>query len=113
MISEKMFAFLKDIPRHPKSITYGEIKNVDGDEKYNLACEARYISYDYINLNGAIKSESVVSLTEKGQAAIEEYEQATRNQEIIEQSLKVTRAAMWAAIVSAIVSFLSLIKILC
>ncbi len=112
MISKEMYELLKTIPRYPKTIPYKDLISEDDVTRFNLLLEAKSPSCEYINETMEYIKRSELSLTEIGQAAIEEYEQAARNQEMIEKSLKVSRAAMFAAIASAVVAFLSLIKML-
>ncbi len=113
MISKEMYELLKKIPRTPKSISYNEINGSKDEKKYQLICEAAYTGYDYITVSGILSENGSLSLTEKGQAEIEEYEQAERNQKIVEKSLIVARVAMWAAIGSAVVAIVSLVKMFC
>ena len=111
MLSKEMYLLLNRIPRYNKRILYLELNCDNNEEIDNLLCEAQYQSYDYIIQHGNLLKQSSFSLTEKGQAAIEEYEQAERNEAIIKKSLNVSRAAMWAAIASAAVAIASLIKL--
>jgi hypothetical protein len=110
MISKEMYELLKRIPRHPQSILYTQLNKEDNEKLYNVICEANYTGYEYINVVGPSLKKGGLSLTEKGQAAIEEYEQAARNQKIVERSLLVSRVAMWAALGSAAAAIISLIK---
>ena len=113
MLSEEMYTLIKKIPRRGNWVPYAEL-NPTGDMNIDkLLLEAKYDSYDYINQNGRLLRDSTFSLTEKGQAAIEEYEQALRNQKIVETSLTVSRVAMVAAIGSALAAIISLIKMIC
>ena len=113
MISKEMYEFLREIPRHPQTIPYEELNRRFKKDIFEIACEAEYKNCEYINGFGIFSNnnDSKVSLTEKGQAAIEEYEQSMRNQKIIEKSLNVSQTAMWAAIASAVVAIASLIKL--
>ena len=104
-----MYLLLKQIPRFEGEIHYTEL---DAQDKWNLLCEAKYDSYDYVNQSGDLVDNSSYSLTEKGQAAIEDFERAERNDKVIKKTLKISTVAMWAAIGSAITAILSLIKIL-
>lgn len=117
MLSKEMYILLKKIPRREDWISYAEL-NPSGDKRIDsLLNEAKYDDYDYINQGSPTNDyrliNSTFSLTEKGQAAIEEHEQAIHNQVIVEQSLKVATTAKWAAVFSAIVALLSLIKTFC
>ena len=112
MISKEMYELLKKIPRHPNTVPYKEVVRDNNEKEFNLFCEAKYPDYGYINQSMGRREDSTLSLAEKGQAAIEEYERTAHNQEMVEKSLNVSRVAMWAAIGSAIAAIASLIKLL-
>ena len=71
--------------------------------------EARHSDYDYVYTDGKKIELSVLSLTEKGQAVLEEYEDAKHNQAMMKTSLSVAIIAMMAAIASAITTILTLV----
>lgn len=111
MLSEEMYGLLKVIPRHGR-ISYIELKQKCGIEEKlldDLLCEARYGTYDFINADLPLHKGSI-SLTEKGKAAIEEYEAMEENHKITKRALTVARIGMWAAIASAITAIISLVK---
>ena len=114
MISKEMYELLKKIPRPPKSVLRKEVNNTNSETINTLISEAAYSTYDYINehysMSPDMPLDDTLSLTEKGQAAIEEYEQAERNNKIIEKTLSVSKAAMWAAVASAVVSLSPIFK---
>lgn len=112
MISRDMYAVLSHVPRDPQKRSYEEILEKSGlpEEKFeNLICEAKYTGYDYINDLTREEKKKEYSLTEKGQAELELYKQMLENQKIAEKTLTVSRVAMWTAIASAIVAFLSIL----
>ncbi len=96
MLSKEMYVLLKQIPRYDKQIAYAELNSKN---KEHLLCEAKYDTYDYINQSGILLKDSKFSLTEKGQAAIEEYEKAKKNWTI--------------SVIALIVSILSIVLSLC
>lgn len=113
MLSEEMYYLIKQVPRDNNGIAYKDLKVHNEDSKYQLVSEAIYKDYDYllkVSLGSSALDRSFYVLTEKGQAAIEAYEQEKRNQQIMKKSLVVSRTAMWAAIASAFVAACSLIK---
>lgn len=113
MISKEMYSILKCIPRHPQKIGYLLLKDksiLNENFFWNLMCEAQYQNCEYINILSVPMEQGDISLTERGQAAIEEYEQAERNQKVMDKSLNVARIAMWAAIASAVAAIASLVK---
>ena len=112
MISKEMYELLKKIPRHNTGIAYTLINPNDDEIICSLVCEAKSQYCGYVNEPMGALKRSCISLTEKGQAAIEEYERTAHNQEMVEKSLNVSRIAMWAAIGSAIAAIASLIKLL-
>ena len=67
-------------------------------------------TYEYINAPIMRTPDSKISLTEKGQALVEEYEGNQRNERLVERSLTITKIAMWAAIANAVAALASLIK---
>ena len=109
MISKEMYLLLKEIPRN-KEIPYSDLNKEKNPAIDGLLCEAFYDSNDLISKRGGVLENCVFSITEKGQAALEEYEQVKHNQEVVDKSLKVAKVAMWAAIGSAVAAVLSLIK---
>lgn len=111
MISKEMYDLLKSIPRHPKTIQAGELyeNNPQANRVKELLYEANGVDYEYVNCSTLRVLDGKISLSEKGQALLEEYEQAERNNKIVRRSLAVAKVAMWAAIASAIAAFLSLI----
>lgn len=114
MISKEMYELLKRIPRHPKAIAYDELNKICEKDIFEIACEAEYKNCEYINISGLLARDKgcTLSLTEKGQAAIEDYKRTTHNQKMVEKSLAVSRIAMWAALGSAVAAIISLIKML-
>lgn len=112
MLSKEMYVFLKKVPRHPKTILHEKLISNNNSPEYSLFCEAKnqcgYIQDVIEPVEG-----KYYSLTEKGQAAIEAYELAERNQAVVEKSLNVSKVAMVAAIASAFAAIFSLIKMLC
>ena len=113
MLSEEMYYLIKQAPRDGNGVFYNSLKVLNEANKYELVCEALHSDYEYLykrTLSSAALEKSAFSLTEKGQAAIEAYEQDKRSQETVAKSLRVSRIAMWAAIASAGAAFFSLIK---
>lgn len=110
MLSKEMYALLNQVPRYAKQISYADLNKSNDRKVYDLICEATYTTYDYLNKHGGTVESSNYSLTEKGQAAIEEYEQAQHSQKVMNTSLSVARIAMWAALASAAAAIASLIK---
>lgn len=111
MISKEMYEFLKEIPRRPQSILFGELEKLCKNDVSQIVYEANDESQGYIlqmSVGNTIQNCSF-SLTDSGQAEIEEYERSMRNQEIVEKNLKISRAAMWAAVASAAVAVVSLV----
>lgn len=116
MISKEMYDLLKLIPRHPKIIDYAELKKVSAlglEDLYSILCDAQYDAYGYINSHKATIKDGAFSLTEKGQAAIEDYEQTQNNQKMVEDSLNTAKRAMWAAFASAVAAIIALIQNFC
>lgn len=115
MLSKEMHTLLKNIPRHPDTISFSELfgkKLFSLEELKSLLCDAIHSDYEYATqhqINGRLLQDSSFSLTEKGKAAIEEYNQNSRNLEVMEKSLSISRAAMVAAIASAIAAFLTIL----
>lgn len=112
MISKEMYELLIQIPRHSASggISYTALVKLMSDNPDALLYEATFPAYDYINQSAERVKNSSFSLTEKGQAAIEDYERAMHNQEMVEKSLKVSRVAMWVSFATVFVAVLSLVK---
>ena len=116
MLSKEMYNLLKLIPRHPSVIDYAELKastKLEEKEMQDFLCEAIYGGYDYINSHEVTVQNGSFSLTEKGQAAIEAYEQEQRNQKTMQQSLCAARWALIAAAISAITSVIALLSNIC
>ena len=118
MLSREMYDVLKDIPRYPKTIFAGKLYegNPMAHRIKDLLLEAAHCDYEYINHTQLRVLDSELSRTEKGQALVEEFEAAERNQKIVEESLviaqkslQVAQVAKWVAIFSAIASFLALL----
>ena len=112
MISRDMYAILSNVPRHPQKGSYEELLEKSGltEEMFdNLICEAKYTSYDYINDLTRDWKKKEYSLTEKGQAELELYEQARESQRITEETLVVSQKAKVAAIVGAIITGIGVI----
>ena len=109
MLSHEMYDLLKRIPRFPNSTPAGNLypNNPKYERVRDLLLEAEH--YDYINAPKTPILENDVSLTEKGQSAIEEYERAEQSHKMTEESLKVAKAAKVAAIFSAIAAFAALV----
>lgn len=109
MLSKEMYDLLVDIPRHPKALFAGKLyeNSPRASRIQDLLCEA--FDSGYINHSQPRILNSDISLTEKGQALIEEYETSQENQRIVKDSLKVAIAAKRVAIASAIAAFLALI----
>lgn len=113
MISSDMYKLLSNTPHCPNEGTYSDILEKSGlDERTfnSLVSEAKYDGYEYIYAPVMIERYSVISLTEKGKALVEEYENNQRNEKTVDRSLKITKIAMWAAIANAIAAIASLIK---
>lgn len=113
MISNDMYKLLSNTPHFPNEGVCAEILQKSGlDEKIfdSLVSEARYDDYEYINAPIMRTPDSKISLTEKGQALVEEYEGNQRNERLVERSLTITKIAMWAAIANAVAALASLIK---
>ncbi len=116
MLSKEMYDLLKLIPRHPSVIDYEELKastKLEEKEMQYFLCEAQYGGYDYINSHEVTVQNGSFSLTEKGQAAIEAYEQDKKNQETMNKSLCAAKWALFAAAVSAITSVIALLSNFC
>ena len=122
MISNEMYLLLKSIPRFPKAVSFDVLfseKIFEITKLKTLIQEAKHSDYEYIiqdQVRGRTVHDSDFSLTEKGQAAIESYEQNEENKKIVakslkvaEDSLKVAVVAKWAAIASAVTAFLALL----
>ena len=109
MLSKEMYDLLVDIPCHPKTLFAGKLyeNSPRAARIQDLLCEA--FASGYINHSQPRILNSDISLTEKGQALIEEYETSQENQRIVKDSLKVAIAAKRVAIASAIAAFLALI----
>lgn len=108
MLSKEMYTILKSIPRHPNTITFDalyEKKICSLESLKSLLCDAIHTDYEYAtqhHVRGRLIQDSSFSLSERGKAAIEEYEQNLRNQTAMEKSLAISKVAMVAAIASAI-----------
>ncbi|MBQ2062172.1 MAG: hypothetical protein II458_05795 [Oscillospiraceae bacterium] len=110
MLSEEMYNLLKKVPRYEETISYADLNKDDDKQIYHLICEAVYDAYDFLNKHGDTIKKSSFSLTEKGQAAIEEYEQSTHNQKMMKTSLHVAIIAAIAAVASVLATIASFIK---
>ena len=119
MLSKEMYDLLKRIPRYPETILASRLYegNPMAARIKDLLLEAAHSDYEYINQSASRVLQSNFSLTEKGQALIEEYETAERNQKIVEESLqiaqkslRVAQVAKWVAVFSAIAAFLSVLS---
>ena len=115
MISKEMYNFLLYIPRKDdEALTFEEIKSISGLDNRTLhslihsATNYRIHSGDYVGY--VCVEPKKYFLTEYGQAVIEDYEQAQRNDKITRSSLKVAKIAMWVSIFSAITALVSLLK---
>ena len=111
MLSNDMYDVLKCIPRSPQQTTYNDIRGLSRLETNSLniiLSNARYHTYDYINAGIMLESDPI-SLTEKGQAAIEEYEAAKRNGLYVLASAKCAQDASKAAKRSTIIASVALI----
>lgn len=116
MLSKEMYDLLKLIPRYPNIIDYARLKTstkLEEKEMQDFLCEAKYEGYDYINSHEVTVQNGSFSLTEKGQAAIEAYEQDKKNQETMNKSLCAARWALIAAAISAITSVIALLSNIC
>lgn len=119
MLSKEMYNLLVAFPRRSDWIPYEKLNPSNDSNIYNLVCTAVHSDYEYLNKEGITLEKSEFSLTEKGQVAIELYEQNEENNRIVAQSLKVAEeslkvaiVAKWAAIASAIAAFLALLPVL-
>ena len=116
MLSKEMYDLLKLIPRHPSVIDYAELKastKLEEEKLFSYLCDAMFETYEYINSHNALVKDGSFSLTEKGQAAIEAYEQDKKNQETMNKSLCAAKWALFAAAVSAITSVIALLSNFC
>ena len=112
MLSNDMYDVLKCIPRSPQQTTYNDIRGLSGletDSLISILSNARYHTYDYINAGIRLEPDDPISLTEKGQAAIEEYEAAKRNGLYVLASAKSAQDASKAAKRSTIIACVALI----
>ena len=118
MLSKEMYDLLKQIPRYPQSIFAGKLyeNSPMASRIKDLLLEASHADYEYVNCSNLKVLDSEISRTEKGQALVEEYEAAERNQKIVDESLKISqeslkvaRVAKWAANFSAVASLPTLI----
>lgn len=110
MLSREMNEVLKRVPRYPNIAFAGKIfeNNDKASRVKDLLLEAE--SCGYINVSKFPILDSDISLTETGQAALEEYERAEHTHKMAEESLKVAKAAKWAAIFSTVAAFAALIS---
>ena len=116
MLSKEMYDLLKLIPRHPSVIDYAKLKastKLEEEKLFSYLCDAMFETYEYINSHNTLVKDGSFSLTEKGQAAIEAYEQEQRNQKTMQQSLCAARWALIAAAISAITSVIALLSNIC
>ncbi len=116
MLSKEMYDLLKLIPRHPSVIDYEELKastKLEEEKLFSYLCDANFETYEYINSHNTLVKDGRFSLTEKGQSAIEAYEQEQRNQKTMQQSLCAARWALLAAAISAITSVIALLSNIC
>lgn len=107
MISKEMYELLKLIPRHPKSIPYQELEKKNIENLYDLVCEAAYGNCEYINCPMKSIKQSNLSLTEKGQSAIEEYSITQNNQKVAKRTLTTSIIAIVLSVISIIVALAS------
>lgn len=116
MLSNEMYDLLRLIPRYPNTIDYASLKTSTELKEENMLSylrEAKYDKYEYINLHSEKVLDGTFSRTEKGQAAIEAYEQDKNNQQTMEKSLCAAKWALVAAAVSAITSVIALLSNFC
>ena len=107
MISKEMYLLLKMAPRHNGQVSYATIEKELGEKAYSLVCDAVYPDYDYLsNVSSSVKN-GAFFLTEKGQAAVEEYEQAKNNQATAKGTLIVSIVAIVLSVISIAVALLS------
>lgn len=120
MISKQMYAVLSKIPLPTEAIHYTQLRLLCGIKDTNaflhLLIQAKNSPCNYILASSPIE-ESLIGLTEKGLAEIQDYEEREENRkitretlEITQKSLTVAKIAMWTAIASAVVAVVSLIK---
>lgn len=119
MLSNDMYDVLKCIPRSPQQTTYNDIRALSGletDSLISILSNARYHTYDYINAGIRLEPDDPISLTEKGQAAIEEYEAAKRNDGYVLASAKsaqdASKAAKWSIIIACVALIISILQLL-
>lgn len=123
MLSKEMYTLLKSIPRYPNTISFDtlyEKKICSLESLKSLLCDAVHSDYEYAtqhHVRGQLIQDSSFSLTEVGKVAIEDYEQSLKNREILEKSLSVSKAAMVAAIASALAAVIpyipDVVKFIC
>ena len=107
MISKEMYELLKLIPRHPKSIPYQELEKKNIENLYDLVREAAYGDCEYIIPPMKSIKQSNLSITEKGQSAIEEYSITQNNQKVAKLTLTTSIVAIILSVISIIVAVVS------
>lgn len=113
MLSKQMYSILSCMPRNHSFISYVALESKCGltkDEMYECFAEVdeQHTPYFRRTFEGTWDKESFC-ISEIGLAEVEAYEQALENQRAVDESLKVAKIAMWAAIASAIVSIAAII----
>lgn len=128
MISKDMYTLLAALPRFHENedgISYDDLCSkelLETGKLKDLLLEASHSDYNYIHKKQIRGEEDVLhncsfTRSERGQVALEVYEQTEENQKAVNESLKISqkslgiaRVAMWAAIASAVAAIASLIK---
>lgn len=118
MISKEMYHILSNIPLPTEAIHYDTLKELCGMQQLkfdHLLIQARSPILGYIFADPDSIRGSIIALTEKGIAELEDYEEREKNKEILEKSLviaerslQVAETAKTAAIASAITSVVAL-----
>ena len=114
MLSENMYQVLSCLPKgFSTSIKYEELLQqckLSKDIIDDCLNETLFPEWNYIRSSNGFRTGSELFITESGLAKVEAHEQSCAEHEIVKKSLSVAKIAMWISVFSAIVAFISLIK---
>ena len=113
MLSNRMYIVLSAFPRSfSKGIKYEDLLGkckLSKDEIDECLNETLFPQWNYIRSSNGFNIGSHLYLTESGLVGIEAHEAAVEDKHLVQRSLAVSNAALWASIISAVTAFLSLI----
>ncbi len=116
MISKRMYQLLSVLPRNFSELSYEKIKLKSGltndqfilclvEHEFNSVKESRLFRKCII---GSVGKENGLSLTDRGLAEVEVYEQKLEDQKAVKSSLKLAEHTLIVSIIALIISIIAL-----